>query len=109
MTEGKGSASLAEIGDNVIVLDHTLGIADVSTLYETLKCIAATEQDVTIDATHINAIDTSTVQLLVSFVRQIEKSDCKVIWTKEPSEAFLKVVKFLNLESWLDFDFKVAS
>ena len=83
-----------------LVLEETLAISEIETLYETLKCVAATEQDLVIDATAVASIDTASAQLLVSFVRQVEENACAIQWVGA-SEAFAKTAQLLNLEQWL--------
>lgn len=83
-----------------LVLEETLAISEIETLYETLKCMAATEQDVVIDATAVASLDTASAQLLVSFIRQVEENGCTIQWAGA-SEAFAKTAKLLNLEQCL--------
>ena len=83
-----------------LVLEETLAISEIETLYETLKCVVATEQDLIIDATAVGSMDTASAQLLVSCVRQLEENGCAIQWIGA-SEAFTKTAKLLNLEQWL--------
>lgn len=93
---------VTEVG-NSIVLDSNLGTSEVEPLYDTLKCLLATEQDVTINGANVESIDTSVVQLLVAFTKSIEDSGCRVTWD-EVSEKLEKTNGLLGLNSWVHCD-----
>lgn len=80
----------------VITLDASLNIADVATLRETLKCYVDSDQDLTLDGSRVEAIDTVSMQLLLAFIRQFQGNDCAVTW-QEPSTAICNTAQLLGL------------
>lgn len=89
--------------NNSIVLESTLGTSEVGPLYDTLKCLLATDQDVRIDGSKVESIDTSAVQLLVAFIQTIDASGCRVSWDGV-SEKLEKTSLLLGLSSWIHCD-----
>ncbi|MDO6460905.1 STAS domain-containing protein [Granulosicoccaceae sp. 1_MG-2023] len=85
-----------EMTAEALVLDEALTMSDLETLYETLKCVAATEQDASIDASAVTSVDTASLQLLLSFVRQLDDNGCRVNWCGV-SDAFVKTADLLDL------------
>jgi len=80
----------------VLTLDASLNIADVVTLRETLQCYVDTDQDLTLDGSRVETIDTVSMQLLLTFIRQLEGNDCAVTW-HEPSAAIRNTAQLLGL------------
>ena len=85
------------------MLDTSLNIADVATLQETLKCYVDSDQDLTLDGSQVESIDTVSMQLFVAFVRQLESNNCVIIW-QEPSAAICKTAELLGLGDDLSLD-----
>lgn len=88
---------------NSIVLDRNLATSDVEPLYDTLKCLLATEQDVNINGAQVESIDTSVIQLLVAFTKSIEDAGCRVTW-EAISDKLEKTNGLLGLDSWVHCD-----
>lgn len=89
--------------DNSIVLESNLGTSEVGSLYDTLKCLLATEQDVRIDGSNVESIDTSAAQLLVAFIKSVDASGCRVTWDGI-SEKMEKTNVLLGLDADLHCD-----
>ncbi len=89
--------------DNCIVLESKLGTSEVEPLFDTMKCLLATGQDVRIDGSKVESIDTSVVQLLVSFTKSIEAAGCRVTWDGI-SEKLEKTNVLLGLDTWMHCD-----
>lgn len=85
---------------NSVVLDENPTISEASMLFETLKCMLATEQDVTLDASRVKSIDTASMQLLTAFSRKIDEKGNDLIWA-EQSEGFRKTAELLGLREEL--------
>jgi len=83
-----------------IVLGANLDIAGASKLHGRLKKCAAKGVDVNLSAARVETIDTTTLQLLLSFVRQVRDNGNSVNW-KSPSEELLKTARLVGLEAEL--------
>lgn len=92
-----------EASSGKIVLENSPCISEASTLYETMKCFIATDQDVVIDATGVESTDTATIQLLVAFSSHVENSENEISWVGG-SEAFCKTATSLGLDRYVDCD-----
>lgn len=87
--------------ENGIVLDENPGITEVSTLYETLKCLLATDQDVELDASRVKSIDTASLQLLAAYSNKFENLESNLIWIAQ-SDKFCNTARLLGLHESLD-------
>ena len=85
---------------NSVVLDESLTISEATTLYETLKCMLATDQDVTVDASRVKSIDTASMQLIAAFAARFSQSGNELVWEDE-SESFRKTATLLDLQETL--------
>lgn len=92
---------------DVIVLDSSMTIADVATLKDMLKCYADSEQDLALDGSQVETIDTVSMQLLLAFIKQLESNDCVVSW-QEPSTAICNSAQLLGLEQKLGLDCRIT-
>jgi anti-anti-sigma factor len=98
-TKTKSTASVTHQASR-ITLGTNPDIAGACKLYERLKKCAAKETDVNLYAANIETIDTASLQLLLSFVRQVRDNGHSVNW-KSPSEALLRTARLTGLEAEL--------
>lgn len=89
--------------NQVIQLSETSGIADIDELFKTLKPVLEKNAPVTMDASNITSIDTTSMQLLLSFSQKMQINGNKVKWQK-PSEEFCRAAKLIGIESHLGLD-----
>jgi len=87
----------------VIVLDSSMTIAEATTLKDMLKCYVDSDQDLTLDGSQVESIDTISAQLLLAFIVRLESNDCAVNW-QEPSTAICSTAQLLGLEQKLGLD-----
>jgi len=99
----KLSTKNSENQPGIIVLDSSMTITDVATLKDTLKCYADSDQDLTLDGSQVESIDTVSMQLLLAFIKQLENNDCMVNW-QAPATAICNVAQVLGLEQELGLD-----
>lgn len=90
-------------GDNVttckIALDSNLTIANSENL-KSILLESLGNNKVEIDATSVEQIDTSCVQLLVSYIKMLENQSIELEW-KGVSEPLVNTVKYLGLTKHL--------
>jgi len=98
MTQATNENAIERPG--IIKLDQSLTINEVSTLSETLNCYADSTQDISLDGSEVKTIDSTSIQLLLAFIRQLQGNNCLVNWL-EPSEVILTTAKLLGLDSEL--------
>ena len=72
-------------------------ISIISNLHGRLKKCATTQVDVNLIADNVESIDTSTLQLLLSFVRQIRRDGNSVNW-QSPSQVLLNAAGLIGLD-----------
>ena len=84
-----------------VVLNSESGIRDVAKLYAELGKIVGRPEAVIIDASDVDRIDTSMLQVLAAFVRDRHAGGLAVTWSEPPSEAFLRAGRLLDLEAHL--------
>lgn len=83
-----------------ILLGTNPDIASAGRLHQRLMNCAAKKTDVNLYAEKIETIDTITLQLLLSFIRQVRDDGNQVNW-KSPSEALLKTAARTGLQAEL--------
>jgi anti-anti-sigma regulatory factor len=86
-----------------IKLDPVLVISDAQTLYAQLGVLLDTKQNITIDASAVEMLDTAILQLLLAFVIKVKAQSRDVIWIN-PSEEMIRRVTTLNLQAGLGLD-----
>jgi len=86
-----------------IKLDPVLVISDAQTLYARLGVLLETKQNITIDASAVEMMDTAILQLLLAFVIKVKAQSREVIWIN-PSEEMIHRVTTLNLQAGLGLD-----
>ena len=75
-------------------------IASAGSLYRRLSKCAAKQTDVNLYADKVETIDTISLQLLLSFIRQVNANGHQVDW-KAPSSALLKTAALTGLQNEL--------
>ena len=83
-----------------IILGANPDIAAAGKLCQRLKKCAAKNTNVNLYADKVETIDTVTLQLLLSFVRQVCDNGNQVVW-KSPSPALLKIAGLTGLQAEL--------
>ena len=85
--------------DNVFKLQSTQDISSVAELHKELKSLFKHEK-VVFDASEVERIDTSSLQLLYAFTREAKVNDVEVTW-RSPSDAMKKSAGLLGMEEVL--------
>lgn len=85
-----------------IILEKNCDISKVEKLHEQLELLLHTSSGVAIDASGVERIDTSTLQLLASFVISMEKHHLDVV-VERPSDYLKETVKLMGLSPHLQF------
>ena len=83
-----------------LVLDSIITINDAQTMYTQLNSLLELKQDITIDASAVEMLDTAILQLLLAFVNKIKAQNRQVVWTK-PSEEMVNRATTLRLQAEL--------
>ncbi len=84
-----------------IKLQDHLNIAHVSELKLELESAIASEENILIDISKVQSIDTATLQLLFTFKQQATIDSKPIVWHK-PSNTFLATAKLMGLQEILD-------
>lgn len=73
--------------DNVVLaLDSALVINNADAFYDLLEKYIDKQQDISIDASAVEIIDTAILQLLLAFVLKLQSLNIKVRWTNPSKE-----------------------
>lgn len=83
-----------------LVLGSIITINDAQTMYTQLNSMLESKQDITIDASAVEMLDTAILQLLLAFVNKIRSQNREVVWIK-PSEEMINRATTLNLQAGL--------
>ena len=83
-----------------LVLDSIITINDAQTMYTHLNSLLELKQDITIDASAVEMLDTAILQLLLAFVNKIKDQNREVVWIK-PSEEMINRATTLRLQAEL--------
>ena len=96
--KSKKTKSEVDTGDSInrLVLESSLIINNANDVYEALKKLEGAGQEIEIDASKIENIDSAILQLLYAFVLKIKASDMKLSWYK-PTEVLLNKASTLGL------------
>ena len=86
-----------------LILDSIITINDAQTMYTQLRSLLESKQDITIDASAVEMLDTAILQLLLAFVNKIKAQNRVVVWSK-PSEEMINRATTLNLQAGLGLD-----
>ena len=98
-TENK-SASATRNKSSRITLANNQDISVVNKLRDRLIKCAAKDTDVNLYASKVETIDTSSLQLILAFVREVEKKGHSMKW-HSPSEPLLNTARLIGLEAEL--------
>jgi anti-anti-sigma regulatory factor len=90
--------------ESVINLEPNLSIQNVVKLYDKLKKSYAAYDAIEIDASHVNSIDTATLQLFVALKKDAMKQKKEVEFF-QPSARFIESAKLLDLLEILDITY----
>ena len=102
-TPGKANSNSKTSQEMQIKLDSVLVINDVHTMYAQLETMLESKQNITIDGSAVEMLDTAILQLLLAFVFKIKAQNREVIWIK-PSAEMISRVTTLNLQKQLGLD-----
>jgi len=86
-----------------LVLGSIITINDAQAMYTQLNSMLESKQDITIDASAVEMLDTAILQLLLAFVNKIRSQNRDVVWIK-PSEEMINRATTLNLQAGLRLD-----
>ncbi len=91
------------VEDNKLTLGATLNIQNVSDLYEQLLALLENQEKIEIDASAVESIDTTTLQLLTVLKRTAIKT-YKEVTFDFPSDKFIESAELLGLAEMLEVD-----
>lgn len=97
MKNKKSKAKTSDKKPSRITLATHQDISIISNLHGRLKKCASRKVDVNMIAEKVESIDTSTIQLLASFVRKIRNSGNNVYW-QSTSQVLLNSARLVDLE-----------
>lgn len=89
--------------DRKFVLDSVLVINNASTMHGQLNALVKAGSNIIIDAESVEMVDTSILQLLLSFVYKLKSLDLSVKWIN-PSKEFIKRAEILALKTQLGLE-----
>ena len=87
---------------NRLQLESSVVINKASDLYEALKKLSTSGQDIEIDVSKVEIVDSAILQLLLSFVLSLKEKNIKLTWYK-PTEGLLNKASVLGLTEQLGF------
>ena len=88
---------------NVVKLSQKLSISNAAELVDELSKQLNTGEEITLDMSDVEQVDTSAIQVLVGFVNSADKAGSDYKWRGE-SEALNNFSKALALNTNLNFD-----
>lgn len=89
----------SKTSDNTLVLDASLGVAEAVEFCARLR-ILDTDQDVTLDGSRVETVDTAGLQLLTALCVQVHGNGHEVIW-KSPSSVLRNYARLAGLSQEL--------
>jgi ABC-type transporter Mla MlaB component len=93
--------------ENCLILDEINTIQNVQTLFEQLRTLLTTADNLEIDASAVKTVDTAVLQCLVVFKQQALKQG-KQITIDFPSDRFVEAAGLLGLSKLLEVDKPVS-
>ena len=106
-TETVSSEQPAETGnkkdETMLNLPDVFGIAQAEIMYQEIKELLSSEDEVKIDGSAVEMVDTAILQLLLAFIQKATLQNILVTWVK-PSQAFLSRSDTLNLTGLLGLE-----
>lgn len=100
-TNSIGTKSITRKRTARLVLKETLDIAGSGELHATLKKYAAKGTNVNLNGSKVETIDTTALQLLLAFTRQVRANGHSVQW-QSASETLLKTAALTGLTTALE-------
>ncbi len=88
-----------------IKLGSTCDISSAELLHEQLDSLSMNDEDIFVDASQVERIDTSVLQLLVSTSKTLAKKDHQLT-ISNPSEIFQVTSRLLDLSQYLYINFE---
>ena len=85
---------------NRLELESSIVINNAGDMFESLKQLAASGQDIEIDASKVEIIDTAMLQLFFAFVLDLKEKNIKLSW-HEPTDNLLNKASILGLTEQL--------
>jgi len=92
-----------EVVSGDIVLEGSLGIADVETMHQLFVSILDAGVDISIDSEDLSRVDAAGAQLLYAFVKESANRSVHIQW-KSVSDALKEVTDTLGLTSGMGFE-----
>jgi anti-anti-sigma regulatory factor len=89
-----------KVAATAIVLEGSLDIAGVGQLRERLLQALSAKQNVTVDASHVERVDTAALQVLTAFFKDAVAQDMDIRW-QEASQTFKDAAHLLGLHDAL--------
>lgn len=77
-----------------------LAIKDVTEFKKTLHETLQTSNEITIDASHVEIVDTAALQLLLAFVKEVKKRSGSIKW-EDVTESLRDAAHLLDIENEL--------
>ena len=87
--------------DDMLILPEIFGIAQAEDMHGELSSLLAVSGDIEIDASTIETLDASALQLLIAFIKECKSSGRNVIW-KKSSAKIDSAASLLNIGTLLE-------
>ena len=84
-------------------LSNTLHINTVVQLHESLMSLLETDDEVCLDISDVEAVDTASIQVLCALQKSLLASKGKIKW-RGTSETLLKATQLLDVATFLDLE-----
>jgi ABC-type transporter Mla MlaB component len=97
----------AFLPENILILEEINTIQNVQTLFEQLRTLLTSVDNLEIDASAVKTVDTSVLQCLVVFKQQALKQG-KQVSIDFPSDRFVEAAGLLGLSKLLEVDKPVS-
>lgn len=101
----KTSAARSRNTAQKLVLQEQVRISQSKELKKQLEKLLTAKKKIQIDASNVQKIDTSGIQLLTAFAIKAHKETIEIDW-QSPSEPFVAAARLLNLNEYLGLDKK---
>ena len=85
---------------NALVFNQVMAINDAKTLRVELSNAIETGNEITIDASSVEMVDTAILQLLLAFIKKVKNNNISFNWSK-PSSEFVARADLLNISEEL--------
>lgn len=85
---------------NILVLDSELNIAATADLYDRMQPFLDQKEEILLDASKVEVVDSAALQLLLVFVREAQERSISTRW-ESASKKFLNTVTLLGFQQHL--------